>query len=60
MLDGIKGFIRDRLDSAKAPSLSVVPSVKSAGNSFDALSAGMLARNGYSRMAANLLGGIPA
>ncbi len=60
MLDGIKGYLRDKLDRAETPVLSVVPSAKSVGISFDAMGANLLARNGYSRMAASLLGGTPA
>ena len=61
MLDGFKGLFRDianRLEDSTQ--LSVVPERKSADFSFDTVSAGWYAQNGYSRIYNTISGGLPA
>lgn len=60
MFEGIKGAIRDLVERPDAGPLSVVPSRKAADFSFDTVSAGWYAQNGYSRIYSALTGGLPA
>ncbi len=60
MFEGIKGALQSVVNRPEAAPLSIRTQVKSLGMSSEVFGANLLARNGYPRLAANMLGGTPA
>lgn len=58
--DRVKGVLTKVSARMDESPLSIVPEKKSADFSFDAVSAGWYGKNGYSRIYASLVGGLPA
>lgn len=59
MFDGITGAVKGLLDRMEDKPLSIM-GAKGADFSFDTVSAGWYGKNGYSKIYANLAGGLPA